>query len=203
MDYGTFRTLLKGHLNRRDCTDALADSFVDAAFQRINRVLDHNVREAPYFYTVAENDGETAIPLPIDAGKKIIEVMVDGTPVEVYPDRLGMQNVYLGYTRRGRGIVFNQNLPLGTQVSVLYWRNFSRPPLTTESNDILYQMHLLPLYAALAEAGMYFAHDRTSEWSGTFDRVLMEANSEYQDRELSGYGGSMVVQAPTAGSTDY
>ena len=203
MDYATFRTELKEHLNRRDCTDSRADSFVDKAFLRINRVLDHNVREAFFIYTVAENNGESAIPLPLDAGKKIIEVSVDNVPVEVYPDRLGKQNVYLGYTRRGSGILFNQTLPLGTQVTIVYWRNFGRPPILTETNDLLKQMNPLVLYAALAEAGMFFAHDRTGEWSGTFDRLLLEAISEYQDRELSGYGGSMVVQAPTAGSTDY
>lgn len=203
MDYGTFRNLLKAHLNRRDCTDALADGFVDAAFQRINRLLDHHVREAVFTYTVAAAAGETAINLPADAGKKIVEVLVDGSPAQSYPDRTLLMNYYVGYSRRANTLVFNQTLPQNTVVTVTYWRNFERPTTTTGTNDILDTMYLLPLYASLAEAGMYFQHDRTGEWSGTFDRLLLEAVGEYQDRELSGYGGPMVIQAPMGAGADY
>lgn len=202
MLYSAFRTLLKDTLNRRDCTDARADAFVDIAFQRINRNLDHNVREAVHEYTVASEDGEATINLPADVGKKVVEVYVDGYPAEGRPDRTSLTTGYVGYTRRANTLVFNTTLPQDTVVSVVYWRNFSRPT-DAETNDLLTTMHPLLLYGALAEAGMFFEHARTAEWSGTFDRLLLEAVGEYQDREMSGYGGPMVVQAPMGAYADY
>lgn len=202
MIYGTFRTLLKDTLNRRDCTDARADTFVDMALQRINRNLDHHVREATLTYTVISTNGETAINLPADAGKKIVEVLVDGVPVQSYPDRTSLMNWYLGYTKRANTLVFNQTLPKDTVVQVIYWRDFARPG-DNATNDLFAAMYPLVLYGALAEAGMYFEHTRTAEWSGTFDRLLLEAVGEYQDRELNGYGGAMVVQAPMGAGADY
>jgi hypothetical protein len=203
MDYATFRTRFKATLNRRDCSDDLADSFVDDAFERINRLLDHHIREATFTYTVVDPDGEQVINLPADTGKKIIEVYVDGSPAQSYPDRTLLMNYYVGYSRRANTLVFPTALPVDTVVTVVYWRDFTRPAVSTDTNDILDKANLLVKYAALSEAGMYFEHTRTAEWAGTFDRILMEMAGEYQDRELSGYGGPMVVQAPQGAGADY
>lgn len=202
MIYSTFRALALDTLNRADCTTARMDGFVDVAFQRLNRLLDHYVREATYTYTTTDPDGETAITLPADVGKKIIEVYVNGIPVDARPDRTSLMTEYLGYTRRAGTLVFNQELPADTDVEVLYWRNFARPA-DSASNAVLTMMHPLVLYAALVEAGSYFEHPRTAEWAAQFDRLLVEAVGENGDYEMSAYGGPMVVQAPMGAQADY
>ncbi len=202
MIYSAFRTKLRNNLNRRDATDALLDSFVDDAFQRINRTLDHHIREASFSYTVVDPDGEKVLNLPVNAGKKIVEVFVNGYPAESTPDRTMLGTYYVGYSRRANTIVFNYTLPVDTEVTVIYWRNFTRPA-DADTNDILTGMNSLILYGALVEAGTYFQHQRLAEWQTNFDRVLAEATAEYQDRELSGYGGPMVIGTPLGPDAEY
>lgn len=202
MIYSTFRALALDTLNRADCTAARMDGFVDVAFQRLNRLLDHYVREVSYTHLCSDPQGESSIPLPSDVGKKIVEVYVDGIPVDAKPDRTSLMTGDLAYTRRSGALAFNADLPEGTGVTLVYWRNFGRPA-DGATNDVLASMHPLVLYAALVEAGSYFEHPRTAEWAASFDRMLIEAVGENQDYEMSAYGGPMVVQAPQAALVDY
>ncbi len=202
MIYSVFRTKLKDTLNRRDATDARLDIFVDDAFQRINRTLDHHIREGIHTYTVLATDGESVVTLPADAGKKLVEVYVNDIPAEASPDRTGLQTYYLGYTRRANTLVFNYALPEDTTVRVVYWRDFTRPG-DGVTNDILARMNSLILYGALVEAGTFFQHSRLAEWQANFDRVLAEASAEYTDREMSGYGGPMVLNTPYGQGVEY
>lgn len=202
MDHGTFRAKLKGILNRSDCTDAQADIHIDGGYERCNRVLDHYLREATFTNTLATESA--TVTLPADTGKKLIEVRVDGIPTEGRPDRTAQTTSYLGYQRRGpRTLVFNQALPVGTVLEVVYWRDFARPTTDTGTNDLLDLAHLVLLYASLVEAGIHWRHDDRGVWAEAFTGYLAEALQENNDRDMAYYGGPMVIQTPAGAGADY
>jgi hypothetical protein len=200
MTHAEFRTKFRRFLNRSDCTDVLADDFTDAAYNRLNRILDHHVREASFQETtVADTD---RVLLPSDAGKRVIEVEVDGTPIVFQPDRTSKMTYLTAYTRQGNWIILNQGFPAGTVINVRYWRNFSRP-VDSGTNDLLETMEPLLRYHVLVEAGLFFEHESTEKWATAADRLLAEAVQEFYDREAAFAGGQMVVQPPMGAGSDY
>ena len=66
MNKGELRTHFLALLNRSDCTDALADTFIDQAIGRIRRTLRIPSMERQQTYAVSSSGGLQSIVLPAD-----------------------------------------------------------------------------------------------------------------------------------------
>jgi hypothetical protein len=187
-------------LNRKDCSIALAELFIAAAYQRINRELDSQLREATATTTITTPT--SSVVLPSDLGKKVREVLVNGLPIDQRPDRTLAMTYIASYDIREGNVVFNWQLQTGDIVNVVYWRNFTPPTTDTGTNSLLIDAYMLVVLGALSEAGRYFRHERRTEWESDFLATLQSLGDEYADTVM-GDGGPMSVGSPYGANVFY
>src|SRR5690349_14970119 len=78
MNYGQIRTQFKSILNRSDCTDALADIFLNQAMLRASRDL--KVSQQEDFATATVADPWSGFPVPSDM-RSVIAFSANGEPL--------------------------------------------------------------------------------------------------------------------------
>lgn len=173
MDYGTFRSHFKELLNRDDCTDALADTFIAQGFRRATRVLRIPTFRVSASFTV-DDTFDTEWPYPTDfIGVYSVTVNGGRVPRTV----LGQEATQAGFRTTETGIEFEPALDEEMEVSIVY---YSLSDGVTDDTDVpVYeQIEDVILYASLVFAASYFIDTRKAEFESDFTTLFTEVQRD-------------------------
>jgi hypothetical protein len=188
-NYGELRTHFLALLNRSDCTNALADTFLTMGITRVCRSLRIPEMERVSALTVAS----AAVTIPSDFVE--MRSLYYNNAVKLTKDELGdylQRSVGDGdtsvgpmwYIRESTSWKIKPTLADGATVTLWYYATF------TFANDAATHAVLtvaadLLVYAALQEAGEYFIDERTDRWAARYSALGEELNMLSSQREMT------------------
>jgi hypothetical protein len=170
MNLGDYRTLFQGWLNRSDCPNSLADTFMNRAIARIQREVRIPAMEASY--TPAQTNGTWAtVGLPDDfiAMKDVVADCQLVYPVTL--DRLLLQPNQPGCPRfytRVLGTLQFRPWPVNS-LTIYYYGQFGALVNDTDTNALLSAAPEVLLWAHLAYAGDFFKMDEKAQWEQQYE----------------------------------
>lgn len=186
MNYGQIRTQFKAILNRTDCSDALADTFISQGLLRSQRFLRIPANEEQATEVVA--DGFTAFTLPTDL-MEIISVVVDDRVVQFLPVRawtdvpIATNGVPEYFTRIGTALKFKPTPSTGAQIVVDYYGSFepftsdtTTTKLSTVASDVV-------VYGGLSYAADYFLDERKGMFEERYLGIIADLQSQAYDND--------------------
>lgn len=191
MNYGEIRTQFKAILNRRDCSNTLADTFLNQALQRCTRELRTPAQEAQATVTVA--DPFTGFPVPSNIIQTIaMMATVTGgqqRKVEYYPLArfLELDNTGAGqpqyYTRIGSSFQFRPTPAADTELVLYYYGEFE--PFADDNDETVLSLIApdLLIYCALAYAADYFMDDRGQAFEARYGQIAQALQDQAYDLE--------------------
>lgn len=191
MNKGQLRAHFKALLNRSDCTDALADTFIDQAQARIQRLLRVPSQEAQINYSANTSTGLQSFQLPNDL-LEIINISYDGQALVRVPFHelvAGQKTGALGKATsfaRQRATILLHPQPTSGIVTLDYYGEF--PPLVndTDTNGLTSTASDLFTYVALTYAADYFLDERGTLFEQKSAQFLAELQSHADAAEQSG-----------------
>lgn len=204
MDKQGLRKQFKLLLNRNDCSDTLADTFIDQAICRIQRTLRIPSMEnaATIIFTealpdsfVLPNDFLDFIDIfydDVDSGGKL-ERVARGTFLST-PKTGGKPRVYI---RTGAGVEFRPLPGPDTQLQLLYYGEVPDLIEETDSNVFSDIAPDLVTYGALSFAGDHFVDERKDGWENTYLRIYGELVEQARELEFSGSDAAVQSFYPT------
>jgi hypothetical protein len=186
MNYGQIRTQFKAILNRTDCSDALADTFISQGLLRSQRFLRIPANEEQATEVVA--GGFTAFTLPTDL-MEIISVVVDDRVVQFLPVRawtdvpIATNGVPEYFTRIGTALKFKPTPSTGAQIVVDYYGSFepftsdtTTTKLSTVASDVV-------VYGGLSYASDYFLDERKGMFEERYLGIIADLQSQAYDND--------------------
>lgn len=200
MNKAALRAQLKALLNRNDCTNTLADTFIDQAVGRIQRTL-----RIPPMERAAVVSFSDALPdsfvLPSDflefidlyhedefGGVKLKQV--PRSQFLSFPKTVGQPVMYI----RTGGSVQVKSIPKpGTTLTMLYYAELTDLTADTDTNEISDIAPELIIYAALSFAADYFVDERKEAFEGVYSRTYQELDEQARKLEFS--GNDLAVQS--------
>lgn len=200
MSYQTLLDDFRSVLNRDDCTEALADTYVRNGILRIQRKVRLPCMEREWATSVLTDDMSI---LYIPAGLlQIIDVLVQDS-YTTYPralNKLDYRDLLLmdprapptAYARYQNLLKVRGGLAAGSVVSVFYYGAFSELPTFADDNEVTTGFPEVALYAGLSLAADAFAHPSGPAWEARFQDLLNDLAGEAIDIEM--HGGPMAVQ---------
>ena len=181
MNKGQIRAHFLALLNRTDCSDALADTFIDQALTRIQRILRIPSMEKTQNYSITSQ--VSSIILPND----LIEI------ISIYTSRYTMSRVSLRemkqfqdageagtpkhFCRQGEDILLYP-FPSNTTVSIDYYAQFDDLTSDASENSLTLIASDLVTYTALSYAADYFLDER----GPLFEQKASSFTSEIQEQ---------------------
>lgn len=181
MNKAQIRSQLKGILNRNDCTDEQADSFIDLALSRIQRTLRIPPMEKQQDYT--SNDvGDNLLVIPNDflsmkyiwSGSKMLEYKDFATFLKM-SDSTGLPQYY---TRVRGGILVKPIPPVDTEISIVYYGEFNDLPSDTSENSLTNFAPDLLVYGGLSFAADFFVDDRKPLFEDRYAVIYNEVEEQ-------------------------
>lgn len=186
MNYGQIRTQFKAILNRTDCSDALADTFIDQGLLRSQRFLRIPANEKQSTEVVA--GGFTGHTLPLDL-MEIISVVVDDRVVQYLPVRawtdvpIATNGVPEYFTRVGTDLKFKPIPSTGASIVVNYYGSFepftsdaTTTKLSTVASDVV-------VYGGLSYASDYFLDERKGMFEERYLGIIADLQSQGYDND--------------------
>lgn len=191
MNKGQIRAHFKALLNRSDCTDALADTFIDQALTRIQRFLRIPAMEKQLEYEFTSGTAATHIFIPADL-LEIIDLHYDGiglTRVPLHEMASLQKTAETGsptYFSREREFIKIAPLPTSGSIYLNYYSEFQ--PLTTDSSENIITLIASDLltYTALSYAADYFLDERGPLFEQKSGQFLAEIQEQANAAEQSG-----------------
>jgi len=187
MNYADLRADFLGLLKRRDITETQADSFIQKAVNRVQRVLRIPPMEKSVcikYDGVIHKDGQLAIPNDYLRLIAITAKVPGGREYEVpqkalnavLPDR-NLTGHPLAFARRGGYWHFSPIPPVGTVFRIDYYDEF--PKLQEGDSCYLTQGAAdLVVYGALRYAADYFLDKRRDDFEMTFQGIKSEIEEQ-------------------------
>lgn len=198
MNKGEIRAHFKALLNRTDCSDALADTFIDQSIARAQRVLRIPPMEKTQTYNITASTSTLIIPADF---LEIIDMYYANTnlsrvPLSKYvemsqPAESGTPRYF---TREGENIKIYP-YPTSGSVSMNYYGQFAAMTQDTDENDLAIIASDLITYGALGYASDYFLDERGPLFETKFVQFLSELQEQANDAEVS---GTVQAMQPTA-----
>ena len=198
MNKGEIRAHFKALLNRTDCSDALADTFIDQSISRAQRVLRIPPMEKTQTYNLTASTSTLIIPADF---LEIIDMYYANTnltrvPLSKYvemsqPAESGTPRYF---TREGENIKIYP-YPTSGSVSMNYYGQFTAMTADTDENDLAIIASDLITYGALGYASDYFLDERGPLFETKFVQFLSELQEQANDAEVS---GTVQAMQPTA-----
>jgi hypothetical protein len=189
MNKGEIRAHFIALLNRSDCSNALADTFIDQAITRIQRQLRVPAMEKQNTYNVTSASGVATLVMPSDL-LEVIELYYDGNSLTRIPLHEMVQYQKTGELGSPRFFCREQgNLKIHPKPSSgdLYLNYYAEQDALTSDSDTNMLTNIasdLLTYTALSYAADYFLDERGAifdQKSGSFLAEIQEhANSSEQ-----------------------
>lgn len=189
MNKGQIRAHFLALLNRTDCSDALADTFIDQALTRIQRVLRVPSMEKTQNYSITSQ--VSSIILPND----LIEIM------SIYTSEYTMSRVSLRemkrfqdlgetgtpkyFCRQGEDILLYP-FPANTTVSIDYYGQFDDLTSDSSENSLTLIASDLVTYTALSYASDYFLDERGPLFEQKAGAFTLEIQEQANEAEQAG-----------------
>ena len=212
MNKGELRAHLIALLNRSDCTNALADTFIDQAVSRITRVLRIPPMEKTQTYQISDIQNNSwnvsFINLPADLLETIDIYSTAGTSAPkaghalkrvplhemVEMQATGQSGTAQFFTRQQSTFLLHPNPDTGTIV-VNYYGAF--PELTSDSstNTLTTLGPDCLIYTALSYAADYFLDERAPQFDTKASAFLSEIQEQADSAEQA---GSLQVMRPSS-----
>lgn len=194
MNKGQIRAHFKSLLNRTDCDDTLADTFINQSIARVERTLRIPPMEKTQSYTIQSSTSYVTIPsdfleitdfyynntnlarVPLAKMVEITEANETGTP--------------RFFTREGE-IMKIYPYPTSGTLKMNYYASFPVMTSDTDENDLALIGSDLIIYGALAYASDYYLDERGPLFEGKFVQFITEMQEQANDAETSGTVQSM------------
>jgi hypothetical protein len=188
-------------LNRNDCSDELADTFIEQAVARIQRTLRVPAMEKAESYTINAVASDSLI-LPNDfmsmkllyCGDTLLEY-VDLQRFLQYP--VGGRATPRIYTRIQGELKIKPIPQEGTEILMVYYGEIPDLITDTDTNFVTEIAPDLLTYAALTYAADYFVDERKPYFEETYGRVYSELMEQANLTEMEQSG--MRLGVPYAG----
>ncbi len=192
MNYGEIRTQFKNILNRSDCTNALADTFISQGLARSQRVLRTPANEKSTATTITTSPGNIAVPsdlievISVDSDGKAITFLPTKRWLELDQDASGTPEYW---TRMGAEIKFKPMPTAGKVITLYYYGEFA--PFTDDSTETTLSAIApdLIIYGGLSFAADYFLDERKD----LFEQRYLGSVLELQE-QASGVEGAGAIQ---------
>lgn len=186
MNKAGIRSQVLALLNRNDCTNEIADSFIDMAQSRIQRTLRIAPMERQEIYTTNDVAADM-LTLPQDflsmkylwSGDRMIEYKDLATFLNI-PTSSGPPQYY---TRIRGGLQIKPVPPVGTVVNMIYYGEFD--DLTTDTSDSALT-NIAPdllIYGALTFLADYFVDDRKQAFEDRYNAIYSEIEEQSRSVE--------------------
>lgn len=186
MNYGELREQFLELLNRDDCTDTLADRFIQMGLRRIERVLRTPLQRVVQTTTVGTTfDGALGIPTDFLG---LHQIRVNGYAI---PRLINAQRDKDGFYVEGVEFVFTLPLGAGDEIEIEYYNEFDVSPSLSTTTGYSLVMGDVVIYAALIYAADHFLDNRKADYDATFKGLVSELQAMADQDEMS--GGSMVI----------
>ncbi len=204
--FGDTRTKFLSRLNRRDCTNTLADGFLQDAIRRIQRIPRIPAMEKSVNVTISDvtylDDGR--LPIFSDYIKLQNLVYNQGTTGEAVLVRrplhevleavtYGTEGTTSMYARQGSSWILGPTPLSGDVVRVDYWAEFTSISLDADTSILLDIADDLVIFGALSYACDHFNDKRGPRFEERFVQILSDIQAQADDDELS--GNAVVQQA--------
>lgn len=197
MNKGAIRNQLLALLNRNDCSNAIADSFLEQSLARIQRTLRVPSMEKVQSYTI--NDvAPDSLTLPLDFLN--IKYLYSGDVLLEYLDlgRFLSRPTYVGeasaYTRIQGSLKLKPTPPEDTEILMVYYGEIPDLVTDTDTNFVTEIAPDLYTYGALCFAADYFLDERKPMFEETFNRIYKELVEQAQLTEMD--QSSMAMGTP-------
>jgi hypothetical protein len=202
-NYGDLRTHFLALLNRSDCSNTLADTFLTMGITRVCRTLRIPEMEKVSSLTVAS----AAVTIPSDFLE--MKSLYYNNAVKLTKDELGdylqrstadgdLTTGPVWYIRENTSWKIKPTIGDGGTVTLWYYATFSFANDAATHAVLTVGADLL-VYAALIEAGEYFLDERTDRWEARYGTLGGEMNLLSSMREMT--ESDLVITAGT--STDF
>jgi len=189
MNYGELKTQFSAILNRRDCSTALAETFINQAMTRAQRDLRTPPQEKFKSYTVTDGWDGATVP---DDYLKMIVLSVDDTPVQYVPyEKFVSMGTLTGqpkyWSRFLSTFKLNPDAAIDNVVNLYYYGEYS--PLTSDAdtNVLTESAADLIIYGALSYAADYFLDDRRDAFEARYMQI--KDDLAWQAYDADGPGG--------------
>lgn len=189
MNKGEIRAHFKALLNRTDCSDALADTFINQSIARAQRVLRIPPMEKTQTYNLTASTSTLIIPADF---LEIIDMYYANTnlsrvPLSKYVEmsQPGENGTPKYFTREGENIKIYP-YPTSGSISMNYYGQFAEMTSDTDENDLAIIASDLITYGALGYASDYFLDERGPLFEQKYTQFLAELQEQANDAEVSG-----------------
>lgn len=196
MNKGEIRVHFKALLNRSDCTDALADTFIDQAITRIQRVLRIPSMEKQQSYSITSGVALSQVVIPSNL-LEIIDLQYDGRAMVRIPmhEMAQLQSTGQGgspiYFTREREVIKMFPMPSSGAVYLNYYGEFDALTTDVSTNVITNIASDLLTYTALSYASDYFFDERGPLFESRAGSFLAEIQEQANTGETSGMASTM------------
>ena len=204
MNKGQIRTHFIALLNRTDCTNALADTFIDMAMGRIMRTLRIPSMEKQQTYAVSTASGITSVVLPDDL-LETIDIFFEGRGLVRVPRHEMVEYQREGtlgapvYFPREQGTFLLYPMPTSGTVYINYYAELPALSADSESNLLTILASDAITYTALGYAADYFLDERGQMFDAKGSLFVQEIQDQADKAESS--GGTQVMR-PTGTFSD-
>jgi len=204
MNKGQIRAHFIALLNRSDCSDALADTFIDQALTRIQRVLRIPSMEKQQAYSVSSGSALSQIVMPANL-IEIIDIQFAGVSllrIPMHEMASAQQSGSVGnpqFFSREREVIKITPKPTSGTIFLNYYGEFDALTTDTSTNVITDIASDLLTYTALSYASDYFLDERGQVFEGKAAQFLLEIQDQANSAETSGMSQ---VMRPTTSFTD-
>ena len=191
MNKGEIRAHFIALLNRSDCPNALADTFIDQAITRIQRQLRVPSMEKQNEYNVTSDVGVSKVTMPSDL-LEVIELYYDGNSLVRIPLNEMVQYQKAGQLGSPRFYCREQSslrifpIPDSGSLFLNYYAEQDQLIADTDTNMFTTIASDLLTYTALSYAADYFLDERATIFDTKSSSFLLEIQEHSNSSEQSG-----------------
>lgn len=181
MNKAGIRSQVLALLNRNDCTNEIADSFIDMAQSRIQRTLRIAPMERQEIYTI---NGVAADMLTLPQDFLSMKYLWSGDRMIEYKDLATFLNIPTSsgppqyYTRIRGGLQIKPTPPVGTVVNMIYYGEFDDLTTDTSDSSLTNIAPDLLIYCALTFLADYFVDDRKQVFEDRYNEIYSEIEEQ-------------------------
>lgn len=189
MNKGELRTHFKDLLNRSDCTDALADTFINQSISRAQRSLRIPSMEKTASYNISASTQLITIPSDF---LEIIDIYHGNTNLTRVPlstlveYKAGQEGGIPRYFAREGDEFLIYPYPSSGVLKLNYYAQFDEMVNDSDENDLAIIGTDLITYGALAYASDYFLDERGQLFEGRYQQFIAELQQSANDAETAG-----------------